>query len=252
MPTHRLALLLLLLLPLVGAAIATTAAVDISTIGDASPASVTNRSLTAILCLAIADGGGGDHDGGGGGRRDLDRAQVLLASMRAYMDVANTLEEFLVVVPDRQLPTIREALLRADAAAGDGDALERIIRFIPERSLLLADDKDGTPVFDDAWASNAVQMALKLLVSRIVRTPFYLTLDADVLVAGGGSGGSGGGNHGDGRRRVTLDDLVPPPMPCEVPACEQQGVSPCLSRRRRRVGRGLSLCVSRPEDGLSF
>ena len=198
----------------------TAAAVDIGADGNvlsipsehAVPTSATNGDrITAVLCLAIgtsADDDGGGQDTATDGRDDLGRAKLLIASMRARMDVDHVLDEFLVVVPDRELPTVRDALLP------DSGALQKKMRFVPERSLLV-DDDTGAPLFheawdtgaDEPWAGNAVQMALKLLVSRVVRTPFYLTLDADVLVAGGGRGG--GDSGGGGRARVTLDDLLP-------------------------------------------
>ena len=60
--------------------------------------------LTAVLCLAI-DEKAQHHDAGG--RHDLARAQMLLASLRARMDVENVLEE--PGLASHQLEVVKDA-----------------------------------------------------------------------------------------------------------------------------------------------
>ena len=40
-------------------------------------------------------------------------------------------------------------------------------------------------MIQESWNRYALQMAIKLLVARYVRSSYYITLDADVLVVGG-------------------------------------------------------------------
>ena len=62
--------------------------------------------------------------------------------------------------------------------------------------------------YSQDWDKYALQMSIKLLVSKIVETDFYVTLDADIVVVGGVKGGDfvrgGKGNWVMEERRVSL------------------------------------------------
>jgi hypothetical protein len=80
--------------------------------------------------------------------------------------------EMLVFVPDSQLSLLQGALLGTAAEC----QLTFPVRVIPERVLFHA----SSEVLSNAYPYG-LQMAIKLLAADLVRTPYYLTLDADIL-----------------------------------------------------------------------
>ncbi|CAM9637128.1 unnamed protein product [Chrysoparadoxa australica] len=94
---------------------------------------------------------------------DLDRAAVLVTSLQASR---GAFHQVFVVVPDSEMELIEQSL-------GAKSALDASV--IAESSLLPSGRADSQ------WDGYALQMMLKLLASQLVSTPFYLTLDADVI-----------------------------------------------------------------------
>ena len=79
-----------------------------------------------------------------------------------------TIWQLFIVVPDAHAFAFH-VLDTSDACPGAS--------IVKESSLF-----DG--IIKPTWHKYALQMALKLLVARWVRTKYYLTLDADVVVVG--------------------------------------------------------------------
>jgi hypothetical protein len=117
--------------------------------------------------------------------RDLPRAASLFASLAHQLRCGHSdgdsaasepcwLTELVVVVPDGEAAGI-EALLGDRAGT---------VRVVQETSLLFgsAHAISSAPQNMASWDTYAVAMSLKLLVANIVRSDFYVTLDADVLV----------------------------------------------------------------------
>lgn len=94
-------------------------------------------------------------------------------------------QEFFVIVPGGgegdggDLSRIEAIFRNAQRFGADQDS----ITFVDERLLLPARAEGGgvMGVVEPWWSKYALQMALKLLAFSLVRTSFYLTLDADVL-----------------------------------------------------------------------
>jgi len=101
---------------------------------------------------------------------DAHRALVLLGTIIAHeCHEYSIIKEMIVVVPDSHAFALRLlAMLEI--------CFEIIV--INESTLF-----DG--MIQESWNRYALQMAIKLLVARYVRTSYYITLDADVLVVGG-------------------------------------------------------------------
>lgn len=103
---------------------------------------------------------------------DLPRFIVLMRSMQLVgsslgeADAASHIDRLLVVVPDAEAEHICTAL------SGFAARLNFPVQVIAESKLLPPGD----------YYPYAAQMAIKLLVARLVSTPFYVTLDADVVL----------------------------------------------------------------------
>lgn len=108
-----------------------------------------SHSLTLVLPLTLSD---------------IARCSLLLLSLQ-NVD-ASSIAELIVITPDLQLSAISAML--------SSHLVPFPIRCIPESSLI----SDYLSLVTYPYA---IQMALKLLVSNIVSTPFYITLDADVI-----------------------------------------------------------------------
>lgn len=131
--------------------------------------SVYRSSLTMVL-VAAAD--------------DMDRAQLLFASLKRFITHPKVqgFTELVVICPDANAYAFEAVLstfaTRASTSSPDvvlpGDTKLRY-RIIKDGQLL--SNSFGLPGF-------ASQMLLKLLVARYVRTEFYVTLEADVILAG--------------------------------------------------------------------
>jgi hypothetical protein len=110
--------------------------------------------ITMILPLTIAD---------------LPRASLLFATLSALR--TNSVYELIIITPD-----IQSAYIDESVGSIIRDALP--FRVVEESSLF-----SNSELFlkSDAFPYS-IQMSLKLLVARLVQTPFYITLDADVLL----------------------------------------------------------------------
>ena len=98
---------------------------------------------------------------------DLSRCAILLKSLR-LIEVGEVAEMF-IFVPDRQRIILEGAL------SGFFDALSFKVSIIAESALFCHKSKgDAFPY--------AIQMAIKLLAARIIKTEYYLTLDADIVL----------------------------------------------------------------------
>jgi len=101
---------------------------------------------------------------------DVPRVLLLLSTLPHYLP-SPPVKRLLLVVPDHHYPTLSTLIshgLLADCYP------TTIIR----ESILL----HHMP--PPSWDKYAIQMALKLLVSTMVDTDYYLTLDADVIAVG--------------------------------------------------------------------
>jgi hypothetical protein len=132
---------------------------------------------------------------------DLARAVILLSSLRNIS--TNSICELLIVAPDVQIDIIHATLKGVlmgnvndirdnDNDNGNGNdndnnicdnsnsSLTIPLRMIPESSLF-SDPKLFHKNKNNAY-SYSIQMAIKLLIAKVVKTQFYLTLDADVIL----------------------------------------------------------------------
>eukprot|EP00903_Cladosiphon_okamuranus_P020406 g18726.t1 len=116
---------------------------------------------------------------------DAPLAKLLMATLRECGGI-DIFRDFFVVVPGEELSRIESILLHdsvddsnndANTGANTPDRRPPIV-MVDERELLRT---AGVDKVEPGWYPYFLQMILKLLASRLVRTPFYLTLDADVL-----------------------------------------------------------------------
>ena len=127
----------------------------------------TNKNrLTFVLPLALSDTGRDDQD--------LQRVRLLLRTFDCFFD-KRFLEQFIIVTPDKDLPLVRETV----RAQTNTLKIELVNEYdvCPE----LREDPDTThnwPKPNKGWFR---QQLIKLAIYERVRTPFYMTLDADVL-----------------------------------------------------------------------
>lgn len=104
--------------------------------------------------------------------KDVDLALLLLATLRARGAIT-IFDDFFVVVPSAELEQI-ETIVRQSSFLTTHDS--NGVVFVDERRLLPRGGK-----IEPWWSKYALQMALKLLVSSLIRTEYYITLDADIL-----------------------------------------------------------------------
>ena len=102
---------------------------------------------------------------------DLSRVAVLLHTLRHIP--SNTVHELLIFVPDGQHSLVQAAIQGIAASL----AFQFSVGTIAESTLFAR----STEVAKQAYPY-AIQMAVKLLAARMVRTPYYITLDADVVM----------------------------------------------------------------------
>lgn len=116
----------------------------------------TNDRITLILPLTLDD---------------LSRAAVLFHTLQ-YIP-ADTVQELLIFTPDSQ------HLLISSAVQGivSNMRIHFTTKIYPESVLFTG----GQQTVANAYPY-AVQMAVKLLAARLVHTPFYITLDADIVL----------------------------------------------------------------------
>ena len=127
---------------------------------------MTGDRLTFVLTLALSNTGRDDLD--------LQRFRLLLASLHRYLD-RDSLEKLIVVSPGKDLLAIQ------DAASASLSSLR----------IELLDEADICPEFKadpdtlNSWPRPNTgwfrQQLVKLAVHDRVTTPFYMTLDSDVL-----------------------------------------------------------------------
>lgn len=109
--------------------------------------------------------------------KDVDLALLLLATLRTR-GAMTLFGDFFVVVPSAELERI-ETILRQASFITAHDSKGVVL--VDERRLLPRGGK-----VEPWWSKYALQMALKLLVSSLIRTEYYLTLDADILCSKAG------------------------------------------------------------------
>jgi hypothetical protein len=114
-------------------------------------ASKTRDKVTLVLPLVL---------------NDLPRAALLLSSLR--MTSAKAIAELIVLTR----PLEQDVLCGALQGMVSQFEIQYPLRCLPESSLLPPNSK---------YPGYGVQMALKLLVAKLVQTDFYITLDADLL-----------------------------------------------------------------------
>ena len=131
------------------------------------------RKLTLVLCLRL---------------NDMDRALILLQSLHEYFD-SKSVYELIIVVPDKHFKVL--SILETFSFSfptrvyKDSEILLND-RNINERTTDTTTPKQhyhGTNQLEQ-HEGYAIQMMVKLYISQYVKTPFYLTLDADVLAIG--------------------------------------------------------------------
>lgn len=135
---------------------------------DALPSSSKSTAISAVLLVTLVD---------------VSRARLLVTTLQAC-GALDLFHDFFVVVPGPELTQIREEFQI------DGEAT---VVLVDEQELL--SENGGFPLGvtprNDTYA---LQMILKLLASSLMRTPYYLTLDADVLCV---------------KERLSEEDLLP-------------------------------------------
>ena len=101
--------------------------------------------------------------------QDAARAMLLFSTLRAFMD-PRLVRVLLILVPESDIAAF-------SWLDGNG-AMPFPVNVVPERTLF------EKRIFSEGFKPQgyAVQMALKILVGKIVPTPYYLTLDADVML----------------------------------------------------------------------
>jgi hypothetical protein len=134
---------------------------------------------------------------------DIARALLLFQSLHQTTAMAHNcthhplIKEMFVIVPDSQATFISRALLSYTLNNLGCERHDLVLPFpvhVMKESILLstADDKidhyhtnfsSGTLINSDRKKPHtyALQMALKLLIARHISTPYYLTLDADII-----------------------------------------------------------------------
>jgi hypothetical protein len=105
---------------------------------------------------------------------DADRAQILFRSLERFFEPLRTC---FVVVPDRELATVRGRIPRGRyELVPESDVIPEIRWFWAMARMRAKLRLVGPPIH--GWF---VQQLVKLAVAERVETPFYVTLDADVL-----------------------------------------------------------------------
>ena len=122
--------------------------------------------LCFLLTIALAGTGRDDQD--------LERTKLLVRSFAKYFD-AEGLSKFFVVTPARDIVAIKDAL-EPMFAGGKLEVLDEN-EVCPE----LARDPDTTRMWPKPNKGWYRQQLIKLAIHERVDTPFYMTLDSDVL-----------------------------------------------------------------------
>lgn len=114
---------------------------------------------------------------------DISRAFVTLESFIILAD-PSVICVMYIVCPDTQLASIKKILVGTIAT------LKFPVKVLSEVDIFMIESKAGGLKMDSQTISNlihrsysyAIQMAIKLIISRLITTDFYLTLDADVVL----------------------------------------------------------------------
>lgn len=127
---------------------------------------MTGDRLTFVLTLALSNTGRDDLD--------LQRFRLLLASLHRYLD-PDSLEKLIVVSPGKDLQPIREAASAFPSSLRMGlvDEADICPEFRTDPDTL-----NKWPRPNTGWFR---QQLIKLAIHDRVTTPFYMTLDSDVL-----------------------------------------------------------------------
>jgi hypothetical protein len=126
------------------------------------------ESISFVLPVSVANTGRGGED--------IKRLDLLLMSFLRHFSTSN-LKDFWIVSPHDEIDAILEAVR--------SHTTDSRFRVIPETSICpeLAADPDTSaswPRVNKGWYR---QQLIKLAACDIVETPFYVTLDADVVCA---------------------------------------------------------------------
>jgi hypothetical protein len=125
---------------------------------------VSHDGLTILLTLAITD---------------ISRSSVLFTSLYANDYERNNIEEFIIVVPDKDYDDITDALLPLLYTSLIRELSYNVI--IMKESLLFHRDT-YYQIRRGGVFPYAIQMAVKLLAAKIVQTKNYLVLDSDLIL----------------------------------------------------------------------
>lgn len=108
--------------------------------------------------------------------KDLARSLAAIASVKLHMP-SSLAKELLLIVPAAEYLVLRQTL----ASSASDHARPWPIRVLPEYELLNMTRSNFTAKVHNI-VKYKLQMALKLAVAAVVTTPWYLTLDSDVVM----------------------------------------------------------------------
>ena len=123
-------------------------------------------SLTFVLTLALSGTGRDDND--------LERADLMFKSFCRFFD-KRCLEEFIIVTPDEQTEAVQSVLQ---------PGLDRKkLRVIAESTVCpeFLENPDTSNLWPNPNKGWFRQQLIKLAIHEQVKTPFYMTVDADVV-----------------------------------------------------------------------
>ena len=126
-----------------------------------------NKKLSFVLTLALSDTGRLGND--------LDRARILLNSFVHFVDPGDV-GDFLVVVPQKDMDNVQQELAsyqgRLSIVILDETVVAPSLSYYP-------DTTNDWPRPNKGWYR---QQLIKLGAHRLITTPYYMTLDSDVIV----------------------------------------------------------------------
>ena len=125
---------------------------------------INHDGLTILLTLAM---------------EDLSRSAVLFTSLYVNDYENSQIEEFIIVVPDKEYDDIADTLLPLLYTSLLRELSYNVI--VVKESLLFHHDSYYQVRLGNAF-TYAIQMAVKLLAAKIVQTKYYLVLDSDLIL----------------------------------------------------------------------
>ena len=131
---------------------------------DDAPRIVNHDGLTILLTLAM---------------EDLSHSSVLFTSLYVNDYENNKIEEFIIVVPDKEYDDIADTLLPLLYTSLLRELSYNVI--VVKESLLFHHDTYYQVRLGNAF-KYAIQMTVKLLAAKIIQTRYYLVLDSDLIL----------------------------------------------------------------------